>query len=701
MIQPQSSSPLPAKSSRHILTASAATLFALVALPGAQAQITLPGSTTYTQNFDSLGTATAPWVDNTTLPGWYAGINFPAIADGNLTIANGSDATLTGLLNLGTAGAADRALGSKATGTNGFANIAYGVVFQNTGTRTLDITNIGYAGELWLSNGTAAAPELWFTFTRTSATQITDPEPGATGTTASTGNVANTFTAAPTALNWSSPSTANTGVITTGLNGNLAANRTVMSADPNVLVPAGQYFMFRWVDTNTATTDGYQGIDDFSITFANTDVYNLAHTVGGSPNGTLEVSATTYFVDGAAGVGFSNGDAVTFSQLGTATIAVPADVNPAATTVSAGSGAYTIGGAGKIGGPLVKSNAGTLILTSPNNFSAATISGGVVEAQATGAIGTGTVTFNTGTLRIRDNGAGDNGTLAYGNNVTVTTSSTLDLDRATGGTSVGNTVAFGNLAVGSQTLTVTGANGYKARFDGAVTLTGNPTILANSEVILQGAITGNFGISKTGTGRLVINSIANTYTGNTSVNAGSIGGTGATGGQLIVASGATLAPGDGVGTFATKTTLNLQLGSIFAVELAHGGGATPVAGTDYDQMKVGTGTGVTSTGTVTLGGGELVLTLGTGVQAGDLFFIILNDGTDAVAGTPGTFNGLAQGATLPGGQFRISYTADSVAGTELNGNDVALIALAVPEPGTALLALFGAATLLRGRRRRG
>ena len=696
MIKPQSSSTHSAKSSRRILTASAATLFAVfVAVPAAHSQIALTGSTTYTQNFDSLGIATAPWVDNTTLAGWYAGMNNNLTADGNLTISDGSDTALTALLNLGTAGAADRALGSKATGTGNFANIAYGVVFQNTSARTLDITNIGYAGELWRSNTTVggATPEQWFTYTKVAAAAITNVEPGVAGPTPDPG----TFTAAA-ALNWSSPSAANNPV-DTQKDGNLAANRIVMSADPNVLVPAGQYFMFRWVDTNQAGTDGHQGIDDFSITFANIDVYNLTHAAGGSPNGVLEVSANTYFIDGANGVGFTNGDAITFSQAGTATISVPADVQPATTTVSAGSGIYTIGGAGKISGSLVKSNAGTLILTNPNNFTAATISGGVVEARAPGAIGAGLVTFNTsaGTLRVRDSGAGDNGTLAYGNNVTVATSSTIDLDRAAGGTSVGNTVAFGNLSIGAQTLTVTGANGYKARFDGTTTLTGSATFNTNSEVILQGAISGGaVGIAKTGTGRLLLNSAANTYTGNTSVNVGSIGGTGTTGAALLVATGATLAPGDGVGIFSSKTSLTLQAGSIFAIELGHGAGPTPVAGTDYDQMKVGTGTGATSTGAVNLAG-DIALTIGTGIQPNDIFFVILNDGTESVVGT---FTGLAQGATLPGGQFRISYTADSATSAfESSGNDVALIALAVPEPGSALLALFGAATLLRGRRR--
>ena len=700
---PNPPSLLRSKPARRILTASAAALLtALAAIPSARSQVVLTGSTTYTQNFDSLGTTTiSPWVDNSTILGWYAGINAttPATADGDLTVSDGSVNTLTGLLNLGTTGGADRALGSKSTGV--IANIAYGVLFQNTSSRTLDVTNVGYAGELWLPNGTSGIPELWFTYAKSATAAITDPEPGANNATPAAG----TFTAVPS-LNWSSPASANTGVITSGSNGNAAANRAVIfgAADPNVQIAPGQFFMFKWTDNNTATADGYQAIDDFSIGFANAAVYNLAHTVGGTPNGVLEESANQYWLDGATGsttkVGFTSGDSIIFSQnpATPATISVPANVTTGQTTVSAASGTYTIGGVGKIAGSLLKSAAGTLVLTSANSFTSTAISGGVVQVQAPGALGAGPVTLATVgvTLRVRDNGAGDNGTLAYGNDVIVANNATLDLDRATGGTSVGNTVALGNLSVGAQTLTVTGANGYKARFDGTTTLTGAATITANTEVILQGAISGAFAITKTGTGRLTINSNANTYTGVTTVgvNGGSIGGNGTVGGALTVSSGATLAPGTSTGIFSTNTNLTLSSGSTLSIDLAHNSAGAPVAGTDYDQVKVGTGT-APNTGTVALTGSNLTLTIGTGVVAGDVFIIILNDLAEPVTGN---FTGLLQNATLPGGQFRINYIYNSTTNSETGGNDVALIALPVPEPGTALLALLGAATLLRRRR---
>ena len=114
-----------------------------------------------------------------------------------------------------------------------------------------------------------------------------------------------------------------------------------------------------------------------------------------------------------------------------------------------------------------------------------------------------------------------------------------------------------------------------------------------------------------------------------------------------------------------------------------------------DRGWVGTGTGAASTGTVSLDGAELRLTLPTGVLANDLFFILLNDGVDPISGT---FLNTPDDSLLAigGQQFRISYDANSNTGLLSGGNDVAL--LAIPEPGSASLALLGLPLLLRRRR---
>ncbi|MEY2511744.1 MAG: hypothetical protein QOE26_2507 [Verrucomicrobiota bacterium] len=251
------------------LALSAVALLSSTAL--ASEAISVPGPFTYVQTFDGLGTATVPWSDDNTIPGWIAGINANNTPDGNLQATNGIDAVpLIGLLNLGSAGASDRALGSKATSAGNSANIAFGVVFQNTSAQPLIVTNITYTGELWRTNATAGGlPEQWFVFYKTSPSLITDVEPGTNADSADPGS----FTLVP-ALNWNSPTNQPEGA---ALDGNAAANRSTLSANPNVSINPGDYFMVRWVDTNRAGTDGYQGIDNVSINFSATTGTNLAN----------------------------------------------------------------------------------------------------------------------------------------------------------------------------------------------------------------------------------------------------------------------------------------------------------------------------------------------------------------------------------------------------------------------------------------
>src|SRR4029434_1494453 len=92
------------------------------------------------------------------------------------------------------------------------------------------------------------------------------------------------------------------------------------------------------------------------------------------------------------------------------------------------------------------------------------------------------------------------------------------------------------------------------------------------------------------------------------------------------------------GLFSVARNLTLGPGAILAIDVDHGAGASPLAGTDYDQVAVGTGTGSVSTGSVILGGSDLVLIIGlNGVQQNDRFFILTNDGTDRI---PEPFNNL-------------------------------------------------------------
>jgi hypothetical protein len=133
---------------------------------------------------------------------------------------------------------------------------------------------------------------------------------------------------------------------------------------------------------------------------------------------------------------------------------------------------------------------------------------------------------------------------------------------------------------------------------------------------------------------------------------GVLGGNGVIIGPVAVNANGTLAPGASPGILSTGD-VNFAAPSTFAVELNG-----PAAGTGYDQLDV--------TGTVNLGGTTLSGSLGFTPAPGAVFRIIDNDGADPVVGT---FNGLAEGATVAIGavNFTVSYKGG-------DGNDVTLTA---------------------------
>jgi hypothetical protein len=114
------------------------------------------------------------------------------------------------------------------------------------------------------------------------------------------------------------------------------------------------------------------------------------------------------------------------------------------------------------------------------------------------------------------------------------------------------------------------------------------------------------------------------------------------------------------------------------------------------------------TGGVTItSGANLALTLFGGLSNpvdGDIFYLIENDGVDAVSGVFTQLNGLTTTLT-EGSQFswnsqdwQITYQADVGGSSFTGGNDVAIIAV-VPEPGTLVLAAVGIAAAAMARRR--
>ncbi|MEO5676199.1 MAG: autotransporter-associated beta strand repeat-containing protein [Usitatibacter sp.] len=266
----------------------------------------------------------------------------------------------------------------------------------------------------------------------------------------------------------------------------------------------------------------------------------------------------------------------------------------------------------------------------------------------------GSVFMHTGTTTVNAGGQLD---ASITNNALLTINGLMN----TGGATVGSLAGAGQLNINGPSATVGGDN-TSTTFSGSIASTG--------------------ALIKNGTGRLTLSGV-NTYTGGTTINAGTLAVTGSMLGPVTVNAGGTLG---GTGTVAGNVTVNaggtlspgltpglLNTGNLVVVGVLLEEIEGVTLGTQYDSVNV--------TGTVDLTAGTLVLAGAYVPALGNTFTIITNDGIDAVTGT---FAGLAEGATIAfnGATLRISY----IGGT---GNDVVLAVLAAPAGATPIPSLSG------------
>jgi autotransporter-associated beta strand protein len=338
------------------------------------------------------------------------------------------------------------------------------------------------------------------------------------------------------------------------------------------------------------------------------------------------------------------------------------------------------------GGSLTKLGAGTLTLSAANTYSGGTtINAGILKMSGSGTLGStsGSLLMNGGTLDL-------NGT-----------NQAVGALNGSGGTILNEAPSGGG---GPKTLTI-GTGNASGSFSGTIT-------------DHDGLGSGFVQLIKTGTGTETMTSTTSNYTGGTTINGGTIISNSANGGALgrgpiivnntgtlagaqtidpaatiTVNSGGTLMPGStaSAGSIAKLNTgsLTLNAGSSFAVDLNAGAGPLGTgAGTIYDQVSV--------TGTITLGG-VLTVNPGAGLAIGDKFFIMLNDGTDAVSG--GFSNAPTTGSTFAAGSdtFLISYIDN---GDNSGLNDISLTVTAVPEPSTWLAGALALVAVSYTQRRR-
>jgi autotransporter-associated beta strand protein len=453
------------------------------------------------------------------------------------------------------------------------------------------------------------------------------------------------------------------------------------------------------ISAGTLTAAGGWAIGDGStVTMSGSSVFVLSanETIGGldgsSSTNTVTLGTYTLTVDGNGNTTFAgaiNGlGGLTKTGTGTLTLSGTSSYS-GATTLSGGG--LTVSGGSAIGDLSAVSVATNTALTLSNDETIGSLAGSGTVALGANTLTTGIDNSSTslsgtitgsGTLSLNGSGtltlSGTNSTTFTGT-TTVRGGGTL---RVAGDANLGS----GTVTLNGGTLSVTGVGTIDNTFDTGVN---GATIDSAVSVTLSGAIGGNDSLTKTGTGTLTLSGTS-TYSGPTTVSAGTLLVTGALNGtsgvsvasgatlggtgtiftsgsnQVTIASGAILTPGvagtnNGIGTLTING--NLRLSGTLAAEIGGGG----VGGTDYDQVVVN--------GTVSLNGGPLTVSRVNGYAPtnGATYRLIDNDGSDAIAGTSGTFGILAEGTdmTSNGDIYTVSY----VGGT---GNDAMLTAVVNP-----------------------
>ena len=334
---------------------------------------------------------------------------------------------------------------------------------------------------------------------------------------------------------------------------------------------------------------------------------------------------------------------------------------------------------------------------------------------------------STNNVRIQDGGSTGNVSLSAGGTTTINTLSNAgSAGIATVGIGSGNTLRLGAVgtiatATGTAGLTFTGGTlsaGGADNTAGELIVANQSTTATRIGSIIADNGAGSVSLTKSGTGTLTLTG-ANTYTGATYVNAGTLvvgdgtggilgasavtvnsgatlKGSGTLGGDVTLNAGAIHAPGNSPGLQTITGNVTYNSNSIFEWEMDYAAGTEGARGTNYDAVNVG--------GSVNGNNSIFEIVLPGSTDFSDDFWnsprswdkiFTESTGTTAIAWT-NRFTSFAY-YNLSGGN-KTSISAPSIDGSFTFTGGNTLTWTAVPEPTSALVGLLIGAGLLRRRR---
>ena len=466
----------------------------------------------------------------------------------------------------------------------------------------------------------------------------------------------------------------------------LGVDRSVSGSAGTLKVGAG----------NTLTIDGTVALsgaltlsDAGSVALTNASTKTVGSVV-------LTTTGTLETVNGGLTVA---GNLTANGGSGTATINAPLTLSATSTTVTVANGgtldlSQDVDLSSGSSSRLITAGPGTLILggtmTSTNagsgvrigSSSATPTNGGTVQVSSAGALGTGQLQFNYGTLNATSALSITQGISMGGREGAAITFAGSDID-VTGTL----TLFAGSEATGAHRINVNNNTTFSSAFNNTAATDGL-TIGGNGSLTLAAASTNvDDNILLTDSVKLVVNGDLTGSTGSITVATGTtLSGSGTVAGGVTIQSNGTLAVGNSTGTQTFGSTLEFESGSIFDWEL-------DASTSDTGASNQGTYDKVIADGAVS---GTSIFTIALGTNGfADLFWETNKSWTDIFTGT-GSFDlasifinfggsGVASNGFVAGeGQF--GFTGSTLTWT------------AVPEPSSALAGLLIAAGLLRRRR---